>query len=102
VVDLLLKGQLGALHRLPVDSPREIVRAVALKLLEQNIVRTGELGPWKIFCEYPNRYVTFESGCMVRLVSVMRRTVLNKNGDCFTCGQAYEPVGAAVGPMGID
>jgi hypothetical protein len=32
----------------------------------------------------------------------MRRTVLNKNGDWFTCGQAYEPVGAAVGPMGID
>ena len=34
------------------------------------------LGPWKMLCTYPTRNVTLESGRIVRLVSVMRRTVL--------------------------
>src|ERR1700721_644770 len=53
-----------------------------------------------MFCEYPARYVTRESGKMVRLVSVMRRTVLNNTGDCSTCGHANERAGAWGGPGG--
>src|ERR1700685_1160691 len=37
----------------------------------------------------------------VRFVSVMRRTVLNRKGDCVTWGHANEPVGALDGPMGM-
>ena len=57
-----------------------------------------------MFCEYAKRNVTFDSGRRVRLVSVMRRTVLNMNGDCITCGHAYgvvEPLMGIEYPLGI-
>ncbi len=51
------------------------------------------LGPCMTFCEYPTRKVTFASGSKVRLVSVIRRTVLNRNGELVSCGQASAPEG---------
>ena len=57
-----------------------------------------------MFCEYPARNVTFDSGKSVRWVSVIRRTVLNMNGDWLTCGHAsgvVEPVTGIAWPLGI-
>jgi hypothetical protein len=88
VVDLLFKGQLGVLHRLPIDCAREIVGAVALVLLKQGIVlgdgiaARGEARSLKDILRVPCPKVTLASGKSVRLVSVMRRTVLNITGDC--------------------
>src|ERR1035437_4516441 len=39
------------------------------------------VGPWKMFCEYPAWNDTLESGRIVRLVSVILRTVLNITGE---------------------
>ena len=94
MVDLFLKGQLRSLNRLPIDCAREIVGAVALIFLEQNflsgyrIAARGQARALEDVLEYAKRKVTVESGSRVRLVSVMRRTVLYMNGDCFTCGHA--------------
>ncbi len=87
MVDLLFKGQLGALHGLPVDCSREVVGAVALILLKNGIV-IGEMitaraqaRPLKdilrVTC--PKRHLRERKEG--ELVSVMRRTVLNNTGD---------------------
>ena len=86
VVDLLLEGQRVPAHGLPVDGAGKVVGAVALILLKEGVVlgkpiaagaQAGALED-VLRVAQPGK-LTLESGRRVRLVSVMRRTVLNRN-----------------------